>query len=140
PVAYHGRASSIVVSGTDIRRPCGQSKPESAPAPLFGPSRSLDFELEVGVFIGPGNQLGKPTPIDEAEEHLFGLVLVNDWSARDIQAWEYVPLGPFLAKNFATSISPWVVPLEALQPFRVWGPVQDPSPLSDLQSRGPQAY
>jgi fumarylacetoacetase len=140
PVAYHGRASSIVVSGTDVRRPCGQSKPENAPAPVFGPSRSLDFELEVGVFVGPGNRLGAPIPIHSADEHLFGLVLVNDWSARDLQAWEYVPLGPFLAKNFATSISPWVVPLEALEPFRVAGPAQDPEPLPYLRTEGPQAY
>lgn len=140
PVAYHGRASSLVVSGTDIRRPCGQSKPESAPAPLFGPTRSLDFELEVGVFVGPGNELGRPIPVGEADEHLFGLVLVNDWSARDIQAWEYVPLGPFLAKNFATSVSPWVVPLLALEPFRTTGPVQDPEPLPYLRTQGPTTY
>ncbi len=140
PVAYHGRASSIVVSGTDVRRPCGQSKPESAPAPLFGPSRSLDFELEVGAFVGPGNELGRPISIGAADEHLFGLVLVNDWSARDIQGWEYVPLGPFLAKNFATSISPWVVPLLALEPFRTAGPVQDPEPLPYLRTRSPATY
>ena len=140
PVAYHGRASSVVVSGTDLRRPRGQSKPETAPVPLFGPSRSLDFELEMGVFIGPGNDLGQPIPIAQADDHLFGLVLVNDWSARDMQAWEYVPLGPFLAKNFATSISPWVVTLEALEPFRVAGPVQDPQPLPYLRTPGPRAY
>jgi fumarylacetoacetase len=140
PVAYHGRASSIVVSGTDVRRPRGQSKPEKAEVPLFGPSRSLDFELEMGAFVGPGNELGRPIPIAQAEEHLFGIVLLNDWSARDIQAWEYVPLGPFLAKNFATSISPWVVTLEALEPFRVAGPVQNPTPLPYLQTSGPGAY
>jgi fumarylacetoacetase len=140
PVAYHGRASSIVVSGTDVRRPCGQYKPESADAPSFGPTRSLDFELEVGAFVGPGNALGQPIPIAEAEEHVFGLVLLNDWSARDIQAWEYVPLGPFLAKNFATSISPWVVTLEALEPFRTAGPAQDPQPLPYLRSQGPGAF
>jgi fumarylacetoacetase len=140
PVAYHGRASSIVVSGTDIYRPRGQSKPDKAETPLFGPSRSLDFELEIGVFVGPGNELSQPIPIAQAEEHLFGLVLVNDWSARDIQAWEYVPLGPFLAKNFATSISPWVVPLEALEPFRTAGSVQNPTPLPYLQANGPGAY
>jgi fumarylacetoacetase len=140
PVAYHGRASSIVVSGTAVRRPCGQSKPETAPAPLFGPSRSLDFELEVAVLVGPGNELGKPIPVGAAQDHLFGLVLLNDWSARDIQAWEYVPLGPLLAKNFATSISPWVVPLEALEPFRCAGPTQDPTPLPYLRAEGPQAY
>jgi|GEM_PF-1556 len=140
PVAYHGRASSIVVSGTDVVRPRGQSKPADAPAPIFGPSKSLDFELEMGMLIGPGNALGQPIPIQAAAEHIFGLVLVNDWSARDIQAWEYVPLGPFLAKNFATSISPWVVTLDALEPFRTVGPVQDPLPLPYLQSKGDWAY
>jgi fumarylacetoacetase len=140
PVAYHGRASSIVVSGTDIHRPRGQSKPDKADAPLFGPSRSLDFELEMAAFVGPGNELSKPIPIGQAEEHLFGLVLLNDWSARDIQAWEYVPLGPFLAKNFATSISSWVVTLEALEPFRTAGPVQNPAPLPYLQTTDPGAY
>ncbi len=139
PVAYHGRASSVVVSGTDVRRPRGQSKPDNAEAPVFGPSRSLDFELEVAAFVGPGNELGQPVPVERAAEHLFGLVLLNDWSARDVQAWEYVPLGPFLAKNFATSISPWVVPLEALEPFRIAGPVQDPVPLPYLRTTGPQA-
>ena len=140
PVAYHGRASSIVLSGTDIQRPCGQSKPEKADAPLFGPSRSLDFELEMAVFVGPGNDLGKSIASGRSDEHLFGMVLLNDWSARDIQAWEYVPLGPFLAKNFATSISPWVVTLEALEPFRCAGPVQHPTPLPYLQASGPAAY
>ena len=140
PVAYHGRASSLVVSGTDLHRPCGQSKPEGADIPAFGPSRSLDFELEVGYFIGPGNELGVPIPADKALDHVFGMVLVNDWSARDIQAWEYVPLGPFLAKNFGTSISPWVVPLEALEPFRTAGPVQDPTPLPYLRTTGPLSY
>jgi fumarylacetoacetase len=136
PVAYHGRASSVIVSGTDIRRPCGQTKSDDAPAPAFGPSRSLDFELEMGFFVGPGNKLGEPIPIANAVDHIFGMVLVNDWSARDIQKWEYQPLGPFLAKNFATSISPWIVPLEALEPFRCPGPVQDPTPLPYLQSKG----
>jgi fumarylacetoacetase len=140
PVAYHGRASSIVVSGTPVRRPCGQSKPEKADAPVFGPSRSLDFELEVAAFIGPGNDLGRAIPIAEARDHVFGLVLLNDWSARDIQAWEYVPLGPFLAKNFATSISPWVVSLEALEPFRTAGPVQQPAPLRYLNLPGDTTY
>jgi fumarylacetoacetase len=140
PVAYHGRASSVVVSGTDIRRPLGQAKPEGAPAPTFGPSRSLDFELEVAAFVGPGNDLGRPIPVAQAGDHLFGMVLLNDWSARDLQAWEYVPLGPFLAKNFATSISPWVVPLEALEPFRTAGPAQDPVPLPYLRTQGDQAY
>jgi fumarylacetoacetase len=136
PVAYHGRASSVVISGTKVHRPKGQAKPADAPAPIFGPSRSLDFELEMGVFTGSGNDLGRPIPVAEAADHIFGLALVNDWSARDIQAWEYVPLGPFLAKNFATSISPWVVPLEALEPFRTAGPKQDPMPLPYLRSIG----
>lgn len=132
PVAYHGRSSSIIVGGTDVRRPCGQSKPDGAAAPSYGPSKSLDFELEMAVFIGPGNALGQPIPIATAEDHLFGMVLLNDWSARDIQAWEYVPLGPFLGKNFATSISPWVVTMEALVPFRAAAVPQDPPPLPYL--------
>lgn len=140
PVGYHGRASSIVISGTDIHRPMGQTKPADAPNPVFGPSKSLDFELELGVFVGQGNELGKPIPIAEAADYLFGVVLVNDWSARDIQAWEYVPLGPFLAKNFGTSISPWVVPLEALEPFRCAGPKQDPEVLPYLRSTGDWSY
>jgi fumarylacetoacetase len=140
PVAYHGRASSVVVSGTDLHRPKGQTKASDASAPSFGPSRSVDLELEMGVLIGPGNELGRPIPIDDAPEHLFGMVLVNDWSARDIQAWEYVPLGPFLAKNFGTSIGPWVVPLEALEPFRTAGPPQDPPPLPYLHTSGDWAY
>jgi len=140
PVAYHGRASSVVVSGTDLKRPRGQTKSDAAPAPSFGPSRSVDFELEMGFFIGPGNVLGEPIEIDCAEEHIFGVVLVNDWSARDIQKWEYVPLGPFLAKNFGTSISPWVVSVEALKPFRVAGPKQDPEPLPYLRSPRDAAY
>jgi fumarylacetoacetase len=134
PVAYHGRASSVVVSGTDLRRPLGQSKADDTPAPTFGPSRSLDFELEMGCFVGPGNELGRPVLADEAPRHLFGMVLVNDWSARDIQKWEYVPLGPFLAKNFGTSVSPWVVTMDALQPFRTAGPAQDPAPLDYLRT------
>src|SRR5207248_7593041 len=121
-------------------RPKGQSQPADVPAPTFGPSRSLDFELEMGFFIGPGNPLGQPIPPSAAREHIFGMVLVNDWSARDIQAWEYVPLGPFLAKNFATSISPWVVSLEALEPFRVPGPAQDPPPLPYLRSSRRSSY
>jgi fumarylacetoacetase len=140
PVAYHGRASSLVVSGTDVRRPSGQFRPESAPAPLFGPTRALDFELEVGAFVGPGNELGVPVPASRAAEHLFGLVLVNDWSARDVQAWEYVPLGPFLSKSFATSVSPWVVTFEALEPFRVPPPAQDPAPLPYLRVPGDGTY
>jgi fumarylacetoacetase len=136
PIGYHGRASSIVVSGQDIRRPCGQTK-SATTQPVFGPSRSLDYELEVGMFVGAGNPLGQSIPIAEAEQHIFGLCLVNDWSARDIQSWEYQPLGPFLAKNFATTISPWVVPLEALAPYRVPAierPDADPAPLSYLCS------
>jgi fumarylacetoacetase len=140
PVAYHGRASSVVVSGTDVRRPKGQTKAENAPAPTFGPSRGLDFELEMGFFVGPGNALGQPIPIEQAPEHIFGMVLVNDWSARDVQRWEYVPLGPFLAKNFATTISPWVVTLDALAPFRTAGPKQEPQPLPYLRSPGDWAF
>src|SRR5438093_259901 len=135
PVAYHGRASSVVVSGTDVRRPSGQTKAPDAAAPAFGPTKSLDYELEMAFLIGPGNSLGKPVPIDRATDHIFGLVLMNDWSARDIQAWEYQPLGPFLAKNFATSISPWVVTLEALDPFRRPLPPQDPEPLPYLRAK-----
>ncbi len=136
PVAYHGRASSVIPSGVDVVRPKGQTRADDAAAPIFGPSRSLDFELELGFFVGPGNELGRPIAIDRAAEHIFGMVLVNDWSARDIQKWEYQPLGPFLAKNFGTSISCWIVPLEALEPFRVPGPVQDPPPLPYLRSAG----
>ncbi len=140
PVGYHGRASSVILSGTDIRRPQGQTLPAGVSAPVFGPSKRLDFELEMGFLIGPGNPLGTPIPVEQAEDHLFGMVLVNDWSARDIQAWEYQPLGPFLAKNFATSISPWVVPMDALEPFRLPGPVQDPEPLPYLRTPGPGAF
>jgi fumarylacetoacetase len=140
PVAYHGRASSVVVSGTDVYRPQGQVKPDNAPAPVFGPSRTLDFELEMGFFVGPGNELGRPVPVGEAPEHIFGMVLVNDWSARDLQRWEYQPLGPFLSKSFATSVSPWVVTMEALEPFRTAGPAQDPAPLPYLRSQGPWAF
>jgi fumarylacetoacetase len=137
PIGYHGRASSIVSSGTPVRRPAGQSKPESAAEPVVRPSRRLDYELEVGFFVGPGNAIGSPVPGDDAELHLFGACLLNDWSARDIQAWEYQPLGPFLAKNFATSISPWVVTLDALEPFRVPAfirPAGDPDPLPYLDT------
>jgi len=140
PVAYHGRSSSVVVSGTDVRRPCGQTRADNAEAPTFGPSRSLDFELEMGCFVGPGNPLGVPIPVSRAADHLFGMVLVNDWSARDVQRWEYVPLGPFLAKNFATSISPWVVPFAALESFRCAGPAQQPPPLPYLRTAGDQAF
>jgi len=119
PIGYHGRASSIVPSGTPIKRPSGQTKSPDAERPSFGPSKRLDYELEVGVFIGGGNEHGQSIPINEAEEHAFGLCLVNDWSARDVQAWEYQPLGPFLAKSFATTISPWIVTTEALAPYRI---------------------
>ena len=135
PIGYHGRASSIVVSGTPVRRPSGQTRAEGDDLPSFGPSARLDYELEVGAFVAVGNTLGQPVPIEQAEDHLFGLCLVNDWSARDIQQWEYQPLGPFLAKNFATSISPWVVTLEALAPFRAPAfarPEGDPAPLGYL--------
>ena len=135
PIGYHGRASSIVVSGTPIRRPWGQMREGSEGPPTFGPSRRLDYELEVGAFIATGNALGAPIPIDQASDHVFGFCLVNDWSARDIQAWEYQPLGPFLAKSFGTSISPWVVTVDALEPFRVGvapRPAGDPEPLPYL--------
>ena len=135
PIGYHGRASSIVPSGTPVRRPSGQTKTAAAEGPEFGPSRMLDYELEVGALIGPGNRLGETIAIADAEDHLFGVVLVNDWSARDIQGWEYQPLGPFLAKNFATTISPWVVTLDALAPFRIPAaarPAGDPAPLPYL--------
>ncbi|MEL6616414.1 MAG: fumarylacetoacetase, partial [Bacteroidota bacterium] len=140
PVGYHGRASSVIVSGTDIVRPSGQQKPDDAD-PIYGPSRLLDIELELGFFVGPGNALGTSISIDEAADQIFGFVLVNDWSARDIQKWEYVPLGPFLGKSFATSISPWVVPAAALEPFRVPGEPQDasagnPEPLAYLRQSG----
>ncbi len=133
PVAYHGRSSSIVVSGTDIIRPKGQLKPPDAPAPTFGPSRRMDFELEVAFVIGKPTQLGEIISTEAAEDHFFGFVLFNDWSARDIQQWEYQPLGPFLGKNFASSVSPWLVPLEALEPFRVPGRAQYPEVLPYLK-------
>jgi fumarylacetoacetase len=136
PIGYHGRASSIVVSGSEIRRPCGQTKGAN-PEPLFGPTRALDYELEVGIFVGHGNPLGRSIPMAEAEQHIFGLCLVNDWSARDVQSWEYQPLGPFLAKSFATTMSPWIVSLEALAPYRVSTPQRpdgDPAPLPYLSS------
>lgn len=140
PVGYHGRASTVVKSGTPIVRPSGQTKADYAEKPNFGPSRLLDFELEMGFFIGTPNKIGEPISMQEAEQHIWGMVIVNDWSARDIQKWEYVPLGPFLSKNFATSISPWVVTMEALEPFRVKGPVQDPQPLAYLQTQNAQAF
>ncbi|WP_207435539.1 fumarylacetoacetase [Sabulibacter ruber] len=140
PVGYHGRASSIVPSGVPIRRPKGQMKPADAPAPIFGPTQQLDFELEVAFITGQPTKLGTSLTPEEAEEYIFGLVLFNDWSARDIQAWEYVPLGPFLGKNFGSSISPWVVTLDALEPFRVAGPVQDPRVLPYLEFSGDKNF
>ncbi len=137
PVGYHGRASSVVVSGTSIRRPHGQIQNQSDPKPSFRPSERLDYEAEVGFFVGPGNSLGRPIGIQEVKKHVFGLCLVNDWSARDIQRWEYQPLGPFLAKSFGTTVSPWVVTMEALAPFRVPAfrrPDPDPRPLPYLDS------
>jgi fumarylacetoacetase len=137
PIAYHGRASSIVLSGTNITRPKGQMLPPEASTPSFGPSQLLDYEAEAGFFVGKDNPLGESVHIDEAEGHIFGLCLVNDWSARDIQSWEYQPLGPFLSKNFATTISPWVVTMEALEPFRIpafFRPPTDPAPLPYLRS------
>jgi len=133
PVGYHGRASSIIVSGQDIHRPCGQTKPTSEDLPIYGPSKRLDFELEMAFIIGKENGLGNPISIKNAKDHIFGMVLFNDWSARDIQKWEYVPLGPFLGKSFASSISPWVVTMEALAPFKVQGPKQEPDVLPYLQ-------
>ena len=135
PIGYHGRASSIVASGTRIHRPNGQTKGAADAAPGYGPSKALDYESELGVFVGPGNSLGEPLPIASATEHMFGVCLVNDWSARDIQTWEYQPLGPFLSKSFATTVSPWVVTMEALAPFRVPAfarPAGDPPPLAYL--------
>ena len=140
PVAYHGRSSTIVIDGTPIRRPCGQRKMPADAAPEFGPSRRLDIELETGFVEGPGNELGMPIAVADAGQHIFGLLLVNDWSARDIQAWEYQPLGPFLGKSFATTVSPWIVTLDALEPFRVQGPPQEPPPLSYLRVDEPWAY
>jgi len=142
PVGYHGRASSVVVSGTPIRRPSGQILPPGgAPdTPVFAVSRQMDFELEVAFVVGKETALGEPIPVGKADEYIFGLLLFNDWSARDIQRWEYVPLGPFLGKNFGSSVSPWIVPLEALKPFRVKGPKQSPAPLDYLQQRGAQNY
>ncbi len=131
PVGYHGRASSVVVSGTPVHRPNGQFLTDGSPT--FGPTRALDFELELGLIIGRENPLGQPVSVAEAEDHIFGVVLVNDWSARDVQRWEYQPLGPFLGKNFATSMSAWVLPFSALAPFRVAGPAQNPPPLPYLQ-------
>ncbi|MFH0133929.1 fumarylacetoacetase [Variovorax sp. VaC1] len=136
PIGYHGRASSIGVSGQTFKRPQGQTKAPDAVAPSFGPSKRLDYELELGFLVGQGNALGEPIAIGEAEDHLFGVTLLNDWSARDLQAWEYQPLGPFLAKNFASTLSPWIVTMEALAPFRAKfeRPAEDPQPLPYLDS------
>ena len=138
PIGYHGRASSIVVSGTPIRRPSGQILPPGGQpdTPVYSASRQMDFELEMAFVIGKESPLGEPIPVEKAEEYIFGLVLFNDWTARDIQRWEYVPLGPFLGKNFSSSISPWIVPIEALKPHRVKGPKQTPAPLDYLKTKG----
>lgn len=140
PVAYHGRASSVIVSGINIHRPKGQTKADDAGMPLFGPSGQLDFELETAFITYPGKALGQSISMEEADNYIFGLALFNDWSARDIQKWEYVPLGPFLSKNFASSISPWVVMLDALEPFRVQGPQQDPEVLPYLKYEGEKNF
>lgn len=143
PIGYHGRASSVRASGEDVIRPSGQRKPPEADAPEYGPSRRLDYELELGLWIGRGNRLGEPIPVDEAADHIAGWCLLNDWSARDIQAWEYQPLGPFLAKSFLTSVSPWVVTSEALAPFRrpmPERPAEDPEPLPYLRSDEDNAF
>ena len=140
PVGYHGRSSSIVVSGTPVRRPYGQILPKGQETPVFSACRQLDFELEVAFVIGKDTALGESVRVEDAEDYIFGLLLFNDWSARDIQRWEYVPLGPFLGKNFASSVSPWIVPLEALKPFRVKGPRQTPPPLDYLNARGARNY
>jgi fumarylacetoacetase len=141
PIAYHGRASSVVVSGTPFRRPMGQSMAPGAKAPVYGPCARLDYELEMGVFVGPGNAMGTPIPLAQAENHIFGMCLLNDWSARDIQFWEMAPLGPFLGKNFCTSISPWIVTMEALAPFRLpfTRPADEPQPLAYLDAESNRA-
>ena len=140
PVAYHGRSSSIIPSGIPVHRPMGQTLPNGETQPIFGASKLVDFELEMAFITTDANQLGEPIPVEEAEEYIFGMVLFNDWSARDIQKWEYVPLGPFLAKNFASSISPWIVTMDALEPFRVKSPDQSPTPLPYLQQKGKKAF
>ena len=133
PVGYHGRASTVVVSGTDIRRPRGQVKAKDATEPVYTSCKRLDYELEMAFFVGPGNKMGDSLEMKDADDHIFGVTMMNDWSARDVQSWEYVPLGPFTAKNFGTTISPWIVTLEALEPFRVMGPHQEPAVLSYLK-------
>ena len=140
PVGYHGRSSSIIPSEINVRRPWGQTMPNDATEPVFGPAKMIDFELEMAFITTDANALGEPIPVNEAEEHIFGLVLLNDWSARDIQKWEYVPLGPFLAKNFASSISPWIVTLDALLPFKVEGPKPEIKQLPYLQYKGKKSY
>jgi len=140
PVGYHGRSSTIVPSGTPVRRPYGQTVPKNQKDPVFGPSAFVDFELEMAFITTDANALGEPIPVGEAEDYIFGLVLFNDWSARDIQKWEYVPLGPFLAKNFASSISPWIITLDALEPFRVSSPVQEPKPMPYLRQTGKNSF
>ncbi len=140
PVGYHGRSSTIVPSGIPVHRPNGQTLTNGETNPVFGPSKLVDFELETAFITTDANIMGEPIAVDEAEEHIFGMVLFNDWSARDIQKWEYVPLGPFLAKNFASSISPWIVTMDALEPFRVKGPEQSPEPLPYLQQKGAKAF
>lgn len=140
PVGYHGRSSTIVPSGVPVHRPLGQTLPADATTPVFGPSKLVDFELEMAFITTDANIMGENVPVNEAEDYIFGMVLFNDWSARDIQKWEYVPLGPFLAKNFASSISPWIVTMDALEPFRVASPEQNPEPLPYLQQKGDRAF
>jgi fumarylacetoacetase len=140
PVGYHGRSSTIIPSGIPVHRPMGQTLPNGESTPVFGPSRLVDFELETAFITTDANIMGENIPVTEAEDYIFGMVLLNDWSARDIQKWEYVPLGPFLAKNFASSISPWIVTMDALEPFRCKGPVQEPTPLPYLQQKGKHAF
>lgn len=140
PVGYHGRSSTIVPSGIPVHRPMGQTLPQGETTPVFGASRSIDFELETAFITTDANVMGENIPVHEAEDYIFGMVLLNDWSARDIQKWEYVPLGPFLAKNFASSISPWIVTMDALEPFRTKGPKQNPSPLPYLQQKGKHTF
>ena len=143
PIGYHGRASSIVPSGSAIRRPSGQTRDDTAPAPAFGPTRALDYECEMAAWVGRGNRPGEPIPIERAEEHLFGLGLLNDWSARDVQRWEYQPLGPFLSKSFGTTVSPWIVTLDALEPFRVSAAARapgDPEPLAYLDTAANRSH
>jgi fumarylacetoacetase len=140
PVGYHGRSSTIVPSGIPVHRPMGQTLPNGESTPVFGPSRLIDFELETAFITTDANIMGENIAINEAEDYIFGMVLLNDWSARDIQKWEYVPLGPFLAKNFASSISPWIVTMDALEPFKTKGPIQEPMPLPYLQQKGKHTY